>query len=100
MLQGLKVLELASVLAGPGVGQFFAELGAEVVKVENSKTGGDVTRSWKLPSESQGEDRSAYFCSVNWGKKSLAIDLSSASGKAIIQKLAKQTDVIIASYKP
>ena len=47
MLEGLKVLELASVLAGPGVGQFFAELGAEVIKVENLKTGGDVTRPWK-----------------------------------------------------
>lgn len=100
MLQGLKVLELASVLAGPGVGQFFAELGAEVIKVENSKTGGDVTRSWKLSSESKSDDRSAYFCSVNWGKKSLAIDLSSASGKEIIQKLAKQSDIVIASYKP
>ncbi len=100
MLQGLKVLELASVLAGPGVGQFFAELGAEVIKVENLKTGGDVTRSWKLASEKAGEDRSAYFCSVNWGKKSLAIDLTSLSGKEVIQKLAAQSDIIIASYKP
>src|SRR5690349_7603374 len=99
MLQGLKVLELASVLAGPGVGQFFAELGAEVIKVENEKTG-DVTRSWKLASEKEGEDRSAYFCSVNWGKKSLAIDLTSAYSKEVIQKLAAKTDVIIASYKP
>lgn len=100
MLQGLKVLELASVLAGPGVGQFFAELGADVIKVENVKTGGDVTRSWKLASEKEGEDRTAYFCSVNWGKKSLAIDLTSEKGKDIIQKLAKQTDLIIVSYKP
>jgi len=100
MLQGLKVLELASVLAGPGVGQFFAELGAEVIKVENVKTGGDVTRSWKLASEKEEEDRSAYFCSVNWGKKSLAIDLTSTYGKEIIQKLVAKTDIVIASYKP
>src|SRR6478735_1388203 len=100
MLQGLKILELASVLAGPGVGQFFAELGAEVIKVENVKTGGDVTRSWKLASEKEEEDRSAYFTSVNWGKKSLAIDLTSTSGKEIVQKLVAKADVVIASYKP
>jgi crotonobetainyl-CoA:carnitine CoA-transferase CaiB-like acyl-CoA transferase len=100
MLNGLKVLELASVLAGPGVGQFFAELGAEVIKVENVKTGGDVTRSWKLPSEMAHDDRPAYFCSVNWGKKSLALDLASASGRATIEKLVKKTDIVIASYKP
>ena len=68
MFEDLKVLELASVLAGPGVGQFFAELGATVIKVENPKTGGDVTRSWKAAGE-QTDDRSAYFCSVNWGKQ-------------------------------
>ena len=64
----LIVLELASVLAGPGVGQFFAELGAEVIKVENLRTSGDVTRSWKLKDE-KTDDRSAYFCSANWGKQ-------------------------------
>jgi crotonobetainyl-CoA:carnitine CoA-transferase CaiB-like acyl-CoA transferase len=100
MLEGLKVLELASVLAGPGVGQFFAELGAEVIKVENVRTGGDVTRSWKLASENEGEDRSAYFCSVNWGKKSLAIDLTSDYGKEVVKQLAVKADIIIASYKP
>lgn len=99
MLQDLKILELASVLAGPSVGQFFAELGAEVIKVENSKTGGDVTRTWKSAGE-QTDDRSAYFCSVNWGKKSIALDLTSDEGKSIVQKLAAKSDVIIASYKP
>lgn len=99
MLQNLKILELASVLAGPSVGQFFAELGAEVIKVENLKTGGDVTRTWKSAGE-QTDDRSAYFCSVNWGKKSIALDLTSDEGKSIVQKLAAKADVIIASYKP
>jgi len=99
MLNGIRVLELASVLAGPGVGQFFAELGAEVIKVENLKTGGDVTRTWKSGDE-QTDDRSAYFCSVNWGKKSLAIDLSSADGNAVVKKLAAKSDIVIASYKP
>lgn len=99
MLKDLKVLELASVLAGPSVGQFFAELGAEVIKIENLKTGGDVTRTWKGAGE-QTDDRSAYFCSVNWGKKSVAIDLSTAEGKAVVQKLAAASDLVIASYKP
>jgi crotonobetainyl-CoA:carnitine CoA-transferase CaiB-like acyl-CoA transferase len=89
MFEGLKVLELASVLAGPSVGQFFAELGAEVIKVENLKTGGDVTRTWKGSGELT-DDRSAYFCSVNWGKKSIAVDLTSSEGKSIVQKLAEK----------
>lgn len=95
----MRVLELASVLAGPSVGQFFAELGAEVIKVENLKTGGDVTRTWKGSGELT-DDRSAYFCSVNWGKKSIAIDLTSSEGKVVVQKLAVKSDIIIASYKP
>jgi crotonobetainyl-CoA:carnitine CoA-transferase CaiB-like acyl-CoA transferase len=99
MFSDLKVLELASVLAGPSVGQFFAELGAQVIKIENLNTGGDVTRSWKGMGE-QTDDRSAYFCSVNWGKKSVAIDLNSGEGKEIVQKLASRSDLVIASYKP
>lgn len=99
MLNDLKVLELASVLAGPSVGQFFAELGAEVIKIENLKTGGDITRTWKGAGE-QTDDRSAYFCSVNWGKKSVALDLSTKEGQAMVQKLAAKSDVVIASYKP
>lgn len=99
MFHNLKVLELASVLAGPSVGQFFAELGAEVIKVENLTAGGDVTRTWKSKGE-QTDDRSAYFCSVNWGKKSVALDLNSVEGKLTVQKLASQSDLVIASYKP
>lgn len=99
MFQNLKVLELASVLAGPSVGQFFAELGASVIKVENLTAGGDVTRSWKSRGE-QTDDRSAYFCSVNWGKKSVAMDLNTLEGKSVVQKLAAASDLVIASYKP
>lgn len=98
MLRELKVLELASVLAGPSVGQFFAELGAEVIKVENVHTGGDVTRTWRVKDE-KTDDRSAYFCSVNWGKKSIALDLNSSAGKGIIYQLVKKSDIVIASYK-
>ncbi len=99
IFKDLKVLELASVLAGPSVGQFFGELGAEVIKIENLRTRGDVTRTWKIAGETGG-DLSAYFCSVNWGKKSLAVDLSQPEGRSIVQKLAGRADMVIASYKP
>ncbi|HOX83409.1 MAG TPA: CaiB/BaiF CoA-transferase family protein [Chryseolinea sp.] len=99
MLHNIKVIELASVLAGPSVGQFFAELGADVIKIENLKTRGDVTRSWKGSGE-QTDERSAYFCSVNWGKRSLAVDLTKKEGREIIHKLVTQADIVIASYKP
>lgn len=99
MFNDLKVIELASVLAGPSVGQFFAELGATVIKVENTLTGGDITRSWRLAGE-QTDDRSAYFCSVNWGKKSVAVDLTIQQGRDVIYALVKDADIVIASYKP
>lgn len=99
MFQKLKVLELAAVLAGPSVGQFFAELGAEVIKVENIHSRGDVTRTWRVEGENT-DDRSSYFCAVNWGKKSIAIDLNSNDGRDIVYKLVRQADILIASYKP
>ncbi|KYG79586.1 crotonobetainyl-CoA:carnitine CoA-transferase CaiB-like acyl-CoA transferase [Roseivirga ehrenbergii] len=99
-MKKLKIIELASVLAGPSVGQFFAELGAEVIKVESSKTGGDVTRSWLFKGEKRNGTVSAYFTSVNWGKKSLSIDLSNKEERAIVYKLVKNADIVVASYKP
>lgn len=99
MFNDIKVLELASVLAGPSVGQFFAELGAEVIKIENIRTGGDVTRTWRVNNE-KTDDRSSYFCSVNWGKKSIALDLNSVEGKEIVYKLVSKSDIVITSYKP
>ena len=95
----LFVLELASVLAGPQVGQFFAELGATVVKVENTAQG-DVTRSWKTGAEAPETDISAYFASSNWGKKSVTLDLGTAIGQAAVRRLAARADVVLASYKP
>jgi crotonobetainyl-CoA:carnitine CoA-transferase CaiB-like acyl-CoA transferase len=98
MVKDLKVLELASVLAGPSVGQFFAELGAEVIKVENLRSAGDVTRTWRVKDE-KTDDRSAYFCSVNWGKKSIAIDLNRIEGKQIVYDLSRRCDILISSFK-
>lgn len=99
MFGDLKVLELASVLAGPAVGQFFAELGATVIKVENLKTNGDVTRTWKTANENT-DDRSSYFSAINWGKRSIAVNLETEEGRAIVHSLATQSDLVIGSYKP
>ena len=101
MFDDLLVLELASVLAGPSVGQFFAELGATVIKVENPRTDGDVTRQWTAPGEeSVKDDRSAYFCCCNHGKQSIALNLSTEDGQAILHDLARDADLVLASYRP
>ena len=81
--EGLKVIELASVLAGPAVGMFFAELGAQVIKIENKSRGGDVTRTWRLQQEDKSNPFSAYYCSVNYGKESLMLDLSDPKDKEL-----------------
>ncbi|SHJ63320.1 Crotonobetainyl-CoA:carnitine CoA-transferase CaiB [Hymenobacter daecheongensis DSM 21074] len=94
----LVILELATVLAGPQVGQFFAELGAFVLKVE--PPAGDVTRTWKTAAEPAETDISAYFSSSNWGKKSIVLDLRTPAGLAAVYRLAARADVVLASYKP
>lgn len=98
-LHGLKVLELASVLAGPSVGMFLAELGATVTKIENPRTNGDVTRHWKQRSENHNSDYSAYFASVNWGKQHLFIDLKNEEGAKKVRYLAATSDVILSNFR-
>lgn len=97
-LHGIKVIELANILAGPSVGMFCAELGAEVIKIENPRTGGDTTRSWSGATE-KGNDISAYFSAVNWGKKSITLDLTTAQHRAICHDFCKEADIVIVSYK-
>ncbi|RSK31857.1 CoA transferase [Hymenobacter metallilatus] len=94
----MRVLELASVLAGPQVGQFLAELGAEVLKIE--APAGDVTRTWRTPAEDPATTITAYFSSANWGKRSQILDLTTCAGQATLHQLAATTDVVLASYKP
>ena len=96
----LKVIELASVLAGPSVGLFFAELGAQVIKVENRFTGGDVTRQWKLPTEDRDNLFSAYYYASNWHKQVLMMDLSNADDLSEVIALIKDADLLIANFKP
>ncbi len=95
----LLVVELSSVLAGPAVGMFFAELGARVVKVENKRTGGDVTRSWKLPQEGPNAPASAYYHSVNWHKETLFADLSEDKDRQQIMALIREADILITNFK-
>lgn len=97
--KGLKVIELASVLAGPAVGMFFAELGAEVIKIENQSTQGDVTRRWKLPSESAEASYSAYYCSVNWNKKVKLLDLRHQEHQQMVYDLVQESDIVISNFK-
>jgi crotonobetainyl-CoA:carnitine CoA-transferase CaiB-like acyl-CoA transferase len=99
LLQGLRVLELANVLAGPATGMFCAELGAEVLKLEHPQ-GGDPTRGWTVPEEAPWGGVSAYFAATNWGKKSLTVDLTKNEGQTIAQGLAAKADVVIAAFKP
>ena len=100
LFKDLKIIEFASVLAGPAVGMFFAELGAEVIKIENKSTGGDITRSWKLPKEHPDNPVSAYFCSVNWGKQHLLLDLKDPEAHKQALELVDEADVVISNFKP
>lgn len=95
----LKVLELASVLAGPATGMFFAELGATVIKVENARTNGDVTRNWKHQSEQTDSRVSAYFSSINYQKDYRQLDLSTAQDLSEVKKLIAWADVLITNFK-
>ena len=97
--EGLKVIELASVLAGPAVVMFFAELGAQVIKIENPETGGDITRKWKLPGENPEEKTSAYYLSSNWGKEIIFIDISKNSGREQLFQLLSDADILLVNFK-
>ncbi len=100
MFQNLKVVELASVLAGPLTGTFFAELGAQVLKIENKRTNGDVTRTWKLPTESKERPISAYYSAANYSKESLLLDVTDISDYEVLIDHIKDADIVITNYKP
>lgn len=96
----LKVVELANVLAGPAAGMFFSELGANVIKIENKLTNGDVTRTWKLATEDENSTISAYYASVNWNKNSMLLDLTDEKEKQKVYELLRNADIVISNYKP
>jgi len=98
-LSGLKVVELARILAGPWAGQTLADLGAEVIKVESPE--GDDTRRWGPPfvENADGSHDAAYFHAANRGKRSIAIDFRTAEGQAEVRRLITDADVVIENFK-
>ena len=106
-LQGLRVLDLSRVLAGPWCTQTLADLGADVIKVERPPTGahpgGDDTRGWGPPylKDGAGQDttESAYYLGANRNKRSIAIDIARPEGQALVRELALRADVLVENYK-
>lgn len=97
-LAGLKVIELARILAGPWVGQTLADLGADVIKVESPE--GDDTRKWGPPWIDLGDDQSAaYFHACNRGKRSVVVDFATPQGQETVRRLVKSADVLIENFK-
>ena len=100
-LTGLRVLELARILAGPWAGQVLADLGADVVKVER-KGAGDDTRGWGPPfvqGTNGGNLGAAYYHATNRGKRSIELDFDSEEGRRIVRKLATRSDILIENFK-
>jgi crotonobetainyl-CoA:carnitine CoA-transferase CaiB-like acyl-CoA transferase len=101
-LDGIKVLDLSRVLAGPWAGQILADLGAEVVKVERPGIG-DETRHWGPPylKDAEGGEttEAAYYLGTNRGKRSLAVDMATDEGADVIRRLAARSDVLIENFK-
>jgi crotonobetainyl-CoA:carnitine CoA-transferase CaiB-like acyl-CoA transferase len=101
-LQGMRVLDLSRVLAGPWVGQNLADLGAEVIKIEAPATGDD-TRGWGPPfvKDTEGRDtrESAYFLAANRGKKSVAVNLQTENGCAIVRQMVTKCNILIENFK-
>ncbi|WP_294122437.1 CaiB/BaiF CoA-transferase family protein [Sphingomonas sp.] len=98
-LEGVRVLDLSRVLAGPWATQLLADLGADVIKVEKPGAGDD-TRHWGPPWHEHGEEKvAAYFLAANRGKKSVAIDFATEEGAALVRKMAADADVVVENFK-
>jgi crotonobetainyl-CoA:carnitine CoA-transferase CaiB-like acyl-CoA transferase len=97
-LAGLRVIELARILAGPWAGQTLADLGADVIKVEAPE--GDDTRRWGPPYITRdGETTAAYFHAANRGKRSITCDFRTAEGQALVRRLVADADIVIENFK-
>jgi formyl-CoA transferase len=103
-LDGITVLDLSRILAGPTCTQLLGDLGATIIKVENPRGGGDDTRSWGPPfatgPDGAETDLSSYFMSANRNKLSVALDIATEAGRAAAAALAAQADVVIENFKP
>ncbi len=102
-LDSVLVLDLSRILAGPTATQLLGDLGATVIKIENPRTGGDDTRSWGPPfvETTDGDsDLSAYFLAANRNKFSVAADITTQEGVALIKKIAGQAQIMVENFKP
>ncbi len=103
-LDGLTILDLSRILAGPTCTQLLGDLGARVIKIENPRSQGDDTRSWGPPfatgKDGQPTDLSSYFMSANRNKYSVAVDIADPEGQATIRAMAAEADVVIENFKP
>jgi formyl-CoA transferase len=101
-LDGIKVLDLSRVLAGPWCTQILADLGADVIKIERPGVGDD-TRTWGPPflKDANGEDtrQSTYYTSCNRNKRSVTIDMATPEGQALLQRMAAQSDIVVENFK-
>jgi len=101
-LDGIKVLDLSRVLAGPWCTQILADLGADVVKIERPGVGDD-TRTWGPPflKDAQGRDteQATYFTACNRNKRSVTIDMATPDGQALLKKMAAQSDIVVENFK-
>src|SRR6202049_2733201 len=95
-LAGVRVLDLSRILSGPFATMVFADLGADVIKLENPRTGDD-TREWAPPYQG---DQSAYFLAVNRNKRGIAVDLKAARRREIALRLVDLSDVVIENFRP
>jgi formyl-CoA transferase len=103
-LDGVIVLDLSRILAGPTATQMLGDLGATVIKVENPKTGGEDTRSWgpnyAVDADGNPTDLSAYFMCANRNKRSISVDIATKEGQDIFHQLAARADIIVENFKP
>jgi crotonobetainyl-CoA:carnitine CoA-transferase CaiB-like acyl-CoA transferase len=95
-LAGVRILDLSRILSGPFATMIFADLGADVIKLENPRTGDD-TREWAPPYQG---DQSAYFLSVNRNKRGIAVDLKTAQGREVALRLVDRADVLVENFRP
>ena len=103
-LDGITILDLTRILAGPTCTQLLGDLGARVIKIENPGSGGDDTRAWGPPyvagADGTATDLSAYFMSSNRNKLSVAVDIATPAGQEVIRQLAAQVDILVENFKP
>jgi len=96
LLQGVRVLDLTHVVSGPYATRYLALLGAEIIKIENPKTGGDMARF----TGPLVNDCSVRFCSLNHNKRSIRLDLSRPEGRDVFLQLVEKADVVVDNFKP